>query len=86
MKSMSSVRAPHASAVRSPTNAPSRIAGFRCSGNASYNAHTCSVVAQYGFCLPAPGDVRRLHGFRARMPSCTASLRICDSRACSAYT
>jgi len=31
-----------------------------------------------------PGDVRREHGFRARRPSWTASLMICDSRECSA--
>ena len=44
-KSTSSKRSPHASAVRSPTKAPSRTATRRCSGNLSCRAHTCSVVA-----------------------------------------
>jgi hypothetical protein len=45
MKSTSTTRRPHASAVRSPANAPSSTAGGRCAGIASCNAHTCSLVA-----------------------------------------
>jgi hypothetical protein len=45
IQSTSSNRRPHASAVRKPTNAPSKTAGAMCSANASCSAHTCSMVA-----------------------------------------
>ena len=69
MKSTSETRTPHVSASRRQAKAPSRIAARRCSGIASCRAHTCSVVATYALCLPAPGDVRREHGDLATMPS-----------------
>jgi hypothetical protein len=46
MKSTSATRSPQASAIRSPANAPSRIAARRYSGMASCSAQTCSVLAR----------------------------------------
>lgn len=74
MKSTSVTRRPHASAVRGPTNAPSRTAGRRCAGMTSCNGHTCSVVATNGSGLPAPSDVRRLH-CRGYGPGCRRARR-----------
>lgn len=84
MKSTSDTRWPHASASRSPANAPSRIVARRCSGMASWSCQTCSFVATCARCFSAPGDVRREHGDRGTIPSCTASENTCASRACSA--